>query len=257
VYFNAFRNCWVMIVCEIGGTSHLGEIWYAEADTPLGPWAYARKVATHDQYSFYNPKQHPAFDQHGGRTIYFEGTYTHSFSGNPVQTPRYDYNQVMYRLDLTDRRLVLPVPVYRYTREQAPDLYATRAMLPGDAAQPMIELFALDRPARGSQPVVMTADGPEAGRLRCVDASQVDANSDDVAFYAIPPGAEAASPAVVPLFEYLASDGQPPRYTTDGEWSQAGYTRSPVPVCHVWRSPMRASLLEQIVHFPSGAGAAP
>ena len=37
--------------------------------------------------------------------IYFEGTYTREFSGNPVATPRYDYNQLMYRLDLADPRL--------------------------------------------------------------------------------------------------------------------------------------------------------
>ena len=37
--------------------------------------------------------------------IYFEGTYTHTFSGNEHRTPRYDYNQIMYRLDLADERL--------------------------------------------------------------------------------------------------------------------------------------------------------
>lgn len=45
------------------------------------------------------------FAKDGGRCIYFEGTYSHTFSGNPVATPRYDYNQVMYRLDLADPRL--------------------------------------------------------------------------------------------------------------------------------------------------------
>src|SRR5947209_632238 len=101
-----------MIAVEAGGTSMLGEVWYAEADTPLGPWAYARKIATHDKYSFYNPKQHPEFDKDGGRVIFFEGTYSATFSGNPDPTPRYDYNQVMYKLDLSDPRLNLPVPVY-------------------------------------------------------------------------------------------------------------------------------------------------
>ena len=43
----------------------LGEIWYAEADTPLGPWVYARKIVTHEKYSFYNPRHHPMFDQAG------------------------------------------------------------------------------------------------------------------------------------------------------------------------------------------------
>src|SRR5258706_10684322 len=93
------------------GPPALGECCYAEADTPLGPWVYARKVVTHDRYSFYNPKQHPMFDQDRGRRIFFEGTYTHTFSGNNEQTPRYDYNQIMYQLDLTDPRLALPVPM--------------------------------------------------------------------------------------------------------------------------------------------------
>jgi hypothetical protein len=106
VYWNAYRKRWIMIAAEIGGASFLGEVWYAEAETPLGPWGRGtRKIVTHDRYSFYNPRHHPEFDQQGGRVIYFEGTYTHTFSGNPEPTPRYDYNQVMYRLDLADLRL--------------------------------------------------------------------------------------------------------------------------------------------------------
>lgn len=111
VYWNDYRNRWVMIFTEFGGkTSNLGEIWYAEADAPTGPWQSAHKIVTHDKYSFYNPKQHPFFDQQGGRVIYFEGTYTQSFSQAPAATPRYDYNQIMYRLDLADPRLKLPQP---------------------------------------------------------------------------------------------------------------------------------------------------
>ncbi len=113
VYWNAYRDRWVMIAVESwGSTSFLGEVWYAEADTPLGPWVYARKIVTHNKYSFYNPKQHPMFDKENGRIIYFEGTYTTTFSGNDDPTPRYDYNQVMYRLDLSDPRLALPVAIY-------------------------------------------------------------------------------------------------------------------------------------------------
>jgi len=108
VYFNEYRRRWIMIATEAGGASPLGEVWYAEAAAPEGPWRHARKVLTHDRYSFYNPKQHPYFDQQRGRVIYFEGTFTHTFSGNPAQTPRYDYNQIMYQLDLADERLKLP-----------------------------------------------------------------------------------------------------------------------------------------------------
>jgi hypothetical protein len=110
VYWNHFRRRWIMLI------SHrftVGEIWFAEADTPVGPWAYARRVLTHGDYNFYNPVQHPFFDQDGGRLIYFEGTYSDFLSGARVQMPRYDYNQLMYRLALDDPRLALPVAVYR------------------------------------------------------------------------------------------------------------------------------------------------
>ena len=82
----------------------LGNAWreaqLAEAAEPTGPWQWARKIVTHDKYTFYNPVQHPFLDAEGGKVIYFEGTYAQTFSGNPVATPRYDYNQIMYRLDL-------------------------------------------------------------------------------------------------------------------------------------------------------------
>ncbi len=81
VAYNPYRQRFVMITLESGGTSPLGEIWYAEGDSPLGPWVYARKVVSHHNYSFYNPRHHPMFDQQDGRRIFFEGTYTMTFSG--------------------------------------------------------------------------------------------------------------------------------------------------------------------------------
>lgn len=105
VAWNAHRQKWIAIACEQGGTSFLGEIWYAESKELTGPWQRAVKIATHDQYSFYNPVQHAFFDQEEGRVIFFEGTYTATFSGNPAPTPRYDYNQILYQLDLDDPRL--------------------------------------------------------------------------------------------------------------------------------------------------------
>ncbi len=107
VSWNAYRKRWVMIAVEAGGTSFLGEVWYAEAPQPEGPWLSGHKIVTHDKYSFYNPKHHPMFDKEGGRVIFFEGTYTNTFSGNPDRTPLYDYNQVLYKLDLADPRLRL------------------------------------------------------------------------------------------------------------------------------------------------------
>ena len=101
VAWNEYRRRWIMIFCQFGGTSMLGEIWYAESKELMGPWSPARKIVTHDRYSFYNPRHHPYFDRNGGRIIYFEGTYTAAYSGNSDLTPRYDYNQIMYKLDLS------------------------------------------------------------------------------------------------------------------------------------------------------------
>lgn len=106
VHWSPYRKRWIMVATRIlGASSLLGEVWYAEADAPEGPWLRAVQVAAHENYSFYNPLHHPELDQDGGRLIYFEGTYTRSFSGNPQSTPRYEYNQLMYRLDLSDPRL--------------------------------------------------------------------------------------------------------------------------------------------------------
>lgn len=106
VRWNAYRRKFISVFAEFGGkTSFLGEIWYAEADHPEGPWRSARQILTHDKYSFYNPVHHDFYDADGGRTIYFEGTYTTTFSRDADPTPRYEYNQMMYKLDLADERL--------------------------------------------------------------------------------------------------------------------------------------------------------
>ena len=105
VRWNKFRKRWIMIGTQAGGDSYLGEVWYGEAKHPTGPWRKVRKIVTHNQYSFYNPCHHTFFDQEDGRLIYFEGTYTSMFSAAKTKTPRYDYNQIMYRLDLDDPRL--------------------------------------------------------------------------------------------------------------------------------------------------------
>lgn len=109
IAWNQFRQRFVMIALQIAtkkaSPSLLGEMWYAESDSILGPWTKAVKIASHPDYSFYNPVHHTFFDREGGRVIYFEGTYTVQFSGNSITTPRYDYNQILYRLDLSDPRL--------------------------------------------------------------------------------------------------------------------------------------------------------
>ena len=106
VRWNDYRKRWILLAGQIGGKpSLLGEVWYAEADHPTGPFVSAVRVVTHDRQTFYNVCHHGFLDRDGGRTIHFEGTYTNDFSGNPLKTPRYNYNQVLYRLDLSQPSL--------------------------------------------------------------------------------------------------------------------------------------------------------
>lgn len=106
VRWNEYRKCWVMLAGQIGGQSSLlGEVWYAEASHPTGPFPKAVRVVTHDRQSFYNVCHHGFLDRDGGRVIHFEGTYTNDFSGNPLKTPRFNYNQILYRLDLSSPAL--------------------------------------------------------------------------------------------------------------------------------------------------------
>ena len=122
VFWNDFRNRWIMIAYEF-----VGGVWFLEADTPTGPWVYARKIVHHSNYDFYNIGQHPLFDQEEGRLIYLEGTYTIGFSGSTNPTPLYDYNQMMYRLTLDDPELLLPAPVYFLISKKEEKNYLMRA----------------------------------------------------------------------------------------------------------------------------------
>ena len=204
-YWNEYRGRWLMIAVETGGSSSfLGEVWLAEADTPLGPWVYARKILTHDKYSFYNPKQHPMFAKEDGRVIFFEGTYTTTFSGNTHPTPRYDYNQILHKLDLADPRLNLPVPIYEVDGRYAPKSPGHRAAF-----------FALDRPGKGTIPV----GNPALFHTLAIDAKE-------------PPSTTTV------LYESKAKDGETVYFTEEARLAlEPGRA-----VARVWRNPLRLVL---------------
>jgi len=218
VYWNEYRHRWVMIAEQAYGTSMLGEIWYAEADSPLGPWVYARKVVTHERYSFYNPKQDPMFDQEGGRIVFFEGTYSATFSGNTDPTPRYDYNQVMYRLDLSDPRLALPGPVKG---------------LPG-VGEGSAPFFAPDRPA--PETVAVHLVRRDRGEWQLV-VGRVGDGAEPL-FHALPCDTPQPPAATVPLYEFAEQGGGRCVYLTRDSETPAGFTRAEKPLCLVWRNPM-------------------
>jgi hypothetical protein len=106
IAWNGFRNCWVTVFLEqFGKPSVFGELWYAEAASPMGPWGKAVKILSHENYTFYNPRLHPEFTPADSPILVFEGTFTAEFADRPAPTPRYNYNQILYRLDLNDPKL--------------------------------------------------------------------------------------------------------------------------------------------------------
>jgi hypothetical protein len=106
IAWHPWRKRWVTVFMEaFGKPSAFGELWYAEADSPFGPWGPAVKVLSHENYTFYNPRLHIEFTPPNSPILIFEGTYTAEFADKPQVTPRHNYNQVLYRLDLDDPRL--------------------------------------------------------------------------------------------------------------------------------------------------------
>ncbi len=224
VTYNAFRKRYVMIAEETGGTSFLGEVWYAEADTPLGPWVYARKIVTHEKYSFYNPRQHPMFNQEDGRRIFFEGTYSTFFTGIEQPTPRYDYNQIMYSLELDDPRLTLPVAVYQRKSKEA----TTWATGTGNGSIPFM---AADRPGAG----LVTIGAADGGEPRIYKPGEKLPRS---IFYALPPDVKDPPKTTVLLFNWRNKALGAFWIGIEGQDGPKGFKPDEKPLCRVWRYPL-------------------
>lgn len=248
VYWNQYRQKWIQIAVQSGGeSSFLGEVWYAEADTPLGPWAYARKVVTHDKYSFYNPKHHPYFDGENGRLIYFEGTYTQTFSGRPEDaTPRYDYNQIMYRLDLSEKRLALPEPVYEVSTETDDVEYLTGREIRRTSAHSRIEkvAFYAFAPARKHEGLVPIYTQKETFSRKTLTKTP-SSDSAKPLFYALidQSSVRPDAPCVLPLFEYTNKKTSAKIYSVD-EMPKKTFKKSEEPLCYVWKNPAELILAD-------------
>jgi hypothetical protein len=229
VFWNRWRQRWTGIFA-----GKPGEIWFGEADTPVGPWGYAVKVADHGDYNFYNPTQHPFFDQDGGRILYFEGTYTDSFSGAKVKTPRYDYNQIMYRLTLSDPRLALPEPVYVTGTGKSSRLATREGIVKEERWKAIrgIPFFAVP-PMHGPKDLVPVYQGAD-GALELAPAAKGDA----------------------PLFlgHTLAGEGRAPLTVRRLPNRTVEYAVAPdskeKPLCYVWKNPAPAAPMDFTIQPP-------
>jgi hypothetical protein len=103
--YHEWRKKWVAVFTQKDGkSSSLGEVWFTESESPFGPWREPIQVLTHDNYTFYNPKVHVDMLGKDSPILFFEGTYTAEFANHAAPTPRYNYNQILYRVDLSDKR---------------------------------------------------------------------------------------------------------------------------------------------------------
>ena len=243
VHWNAYRGRWICLRTQNFGDSMVGEVLYFEGDTPLGPWCFCQKVVTHakgpkDTYGFYSVKQQPEFDKDGGRVVYFEGAFSQAFGARPVPIPRYDYNELMYKLDLADPRLFLPVPVYAMG-DDASDLRTLRDIERKSRIGGIV-CFAPDRPRAGTVPVF--AWGTDAGKT-LLSWDKPARQAARVAFYALPAEDTALSNAppsmTVLLYQYRRVTTGQTLYSTEAALAKAGYVRQAKPVCRVWRMPLR------------------
>jgi len=236
IYWNPYRNRWTMIMNEVFGTSLLGEIWYIEGDTPLGPWVYAKKVVTHKDYSCYNPVQHPYFMKENGRVIFFEGTYTMAFSGTKIPTPRYDYNQMMYKLELDDPRLFLPVPIYKVENEGTH--YLTVDKIPNTIKEREIVFYAPDRQLKNTVPVYEIIDKKNNTTILTTSLSDDSSKKDTkVTFYAVSPVSSFHFSSTTTLYEYIHKQTGKRIYSTKESIEDTNYEQKPLPICFVWKKP--------------------
>ncbi len=244
VYFNTYRKRWVAVfVQQFGESSFLGEVWYAEADTPVGPWVYTRKIATHNKYSFYNPKHHPFFDQDGGRVIFFEGTYSFTFSGSAENaTPRYDYNQIMYRLNLADSRLVLPVAVYQIRDKEGETDYLMREEVEKGDKWDLIEsipFYAIEPDRANKELIPVYAQKVMGKKGRITSLTVKSPNQSAKPFFYAQPATKLSedNTRIVPLYEYHRKDTEQRLYSTKEQIGKKGWTSTEKPLCHVWKAP--------------------
>ncbi len=240
VAWNPMRRRWVLVFNEIFGTSLLGEVWFAEGDTPLGPWVYAVKVVTHNKYSFYNSVQHSHLMQDSGKILYFEGTYTTLFSGNEHPTPRYDYNQIMYQLDMDDIRLFLPVPVYRLDHDDPP--YYVSGSVPPKDRKAGIAFMAPDRPAENTTPVYQLPEKATGKWILTTSPSEMSSTTRPI-FHVL--NTDVQTTATRPLIEYVHEQTGARCYLPEGEDAGGGFIPQPGSLGRVWPYPGRGTGVER------------
>ena len=182
--------------------------------------------------------------------LFFEGTYSHTFSGSAESaTPRYDYNQIMYRLSLDDARLALPVAVYQIRDKQNRRDYLLRDGVEKARKWDFVEsipFYAIE-PARAYEGLVGVYVHKIPGKNRQTPSLTVKRPLPNAKplFYALSTtdtGKENSS--VVSLYEYRHKDTEERLYSIKERLGKKGWIRTQNPLCRVWKAPSDTLLLD-------------
>ena len=182
--------------------------------------------------------------------LFFEGTYSHTFSGSAESaTPRYDYNQIMYRLNVNDPRLALPVAVYQIRDKESKIDYLLRDGVEKARKWDFIEsipFYAIE-PARaygGLIPVYAHKTRGKKGRMTSLTVKSPKPSTEPL-FYALP-FAESVNKtsSIVPLYEYRHKDTEQRLCSVEAQLDKKGWTRTEKPLCRVWKAPANILLLD-------------
>ncbi len=155
----------------------------------------------------------------------------------------------MYRLNLDDPRLALPVAVYHIRHKQDQKEYLLRDGVEKGRKWDLVEsipFYAIE-PARASEKLVAVYAHKIPGKNRQTPSLTVKRpllNARPL-FYALPtaePGRENSN--VAALYEYRYSDTEQRLYSTRAQLDKKGWIRTEKPLCRVWKAPANTPLID-------------
>ncbi|GAG19854.1 unnamed protein product, partial [marine sediment metagenome] len=174
-----------------------------------------------------------------------------------------DYNQIMYRLNIDDPRLALPVAVYQIRDKQDGKGFPKRGILHLGAPRDYllrdgvekagkwdfvesIPFFAIE-PARTYNKLVPVYSDKITDKNRQMHSLTVKSPnpSANPLFYALPPTGHAnENSCIVSLYEYYHADTGQRLYSVKARLGKKGWIRTENPLCRVWKAPPDTLLLD-------------
>jgi hypothetical protein len=139
---------------------------------------------------------------------------------------------MVYKLDLDDPRLGVPVPVYH--RKGPDERYGTKEAFPTPESGLDLVWYAPDRATSGTMPVYQWDMGDGRGAILTTEARP----GAKPVFYALSAADGSLSTVTMPLHEFRNRKTGERAYSTAKAMGSHRYARAPQAVCRVWPSPI-------------------